>query len=486
MLFSICLFGLVLRLLEVNCAGNIYIPSDYIGSAVKFLKSGEFYFDVHPPGYSFLITIMLLMSKNNPFALIYASALCGSLSILIIFIVSRYVLRSEYASLACSLIVALSPVLINSSVVVWRDIYVFTFVLISCVAFFFAHKERRVINYLFFGSSLMFAFLIDLRSMLLIFPIVVYLLFFRESDIKKIFVTTFVVFVLISPVALRVFEMTRDGPQRDIILFAYRIHSKVVPWGLYSLSYVQSNLDYLFSTVLRSSWLISILAIVGILYLVRFNRLSWAFLFTGLFVSGFAIVAFWGYFLWHATDLSIFLVFYFLLAASGFEAIDSLFGKLINKKILSRLYFVVLLIVLWVGFSQFAGHLYNCGSGRVSELDVIDLRNYMEKDSFLLAFMERTPSTISFFDGLSLFLRNQEIVRLSDNRTNNSILVNDLLKTGHKVYFIRYNNLLLGTDQWPEQNEYFYNYLREDYVLTRLAEKNNNSLYQVTAKTSTR
>lgn len=121
---------------EIYYAKNAY---SLISSGVELDQQGGSEFVVHPPFGKWLIGIGIKLFGNNEFGWRSSSALFGSASVLLIYLIAKRLFKSEFLALSAALLMAVDGLSLVMSRVALLDIFLMFFILLT---FYFLLKEN--------------------------------------------------------------------------------------------------------------------------------------------------------------------------------------------------------------------------------------------------------------------------------------------------------------------------------------------------------
>jgi dolichyl-phosphate-mannose--protein O-mannosyl transferase len=121
---------------EIYYARNAY---SLISSGVELDQEGGSEFVVHPPLGKWLIGIGIKLFGNNEFGWRSSSALFGSASVLLIYLIAKRLFKSEFLALTAALLMAVDGLSLVMSRVALLDIFLMFFILLT---FYFLLKEN--------------------------------------------------------------------------------------------------------------------------------------------------------------------------------------------------------------------------------------------------------------------------------------------------------------------------------------------------------
>ena len=130
---------------EIYYAKNAY---SLISSGVELDQEGGAEFVVHPPLGKWLIGIGIKLFGNNEFGWRSSSALFGSASVLLIYLIAKRLFKSEFLTLSAALLMALDGLSLVMSRVALLDIFLMFFILLT---FYFLLKENYWLSGLAIG-----------------------------------------------------------------------------------------------------------------------------------------------------------------------------------------------------------------------------------------------------------------------------------------------------------------------------------------------
>jgi len=130
---------------EIYYAKNAF---SLISSGVELNQEGGAEFVVHPPLGKWLIGIGIKLFGNNEFGWRSSSALFGSASVLLIYLIAKLLFKSEFLALSAALLMALDGLSLVMSRVALLDIFLMFFILLT---FYFLLKENYWLSGLAIG-----------------------------------------------------------------------------------------------------------------------------------------------------------------------------------------------------------------------------------------------------------------------------------------------------------------------------------------------
>jgi dolichyl-phosphate-mannose-protein mannosyltransferase len=130
---------------EIYYAKNAY---SLISSGIELDQEGGSEFVVHPPLGKWLIGIGIKLFGNNEFGWRSSSALFGSASVLLIYLIAKRLFKSEFLALSAALLMALDGLSLVMSRVALLDIFLMFFILLT---FYFLLKENYWLSGLAIG-----------------------------------------------------------------------------------------------------------------------------------------------------------------------------------------------------------------------------------------------------------------------------------------------------------------------------------------------
>ena len=133
---------------EIYYAKNAF---SLISSGVELDQEGGAEFVVHPPLGKWLIGIGIKLFGNNEFGWRSSSALFGSASVLLIYLITKRLFKSEFLALSAALLMALDGLSLVMSRVALLDIFLMFFILLT---FYFLLKENYWLSGLAIGLGL--------------------------------------------------------------------------------------------------------------------------------------------------------------------------------------------------------------------------------------------------------------------------------------------------------------------------------------------
>lgn len=133
---------------EVYYAKNAY---SLITSGVELDQQGASEFVVHPPFGKWLIGIGIKLFGNNEFGWRSSSALFGSASVLLIYLITKRLFKSEFLALLAAVLMAVDGLSLVMSRVALLDIFLMFFILLT---FHFLLKENYGLSGMAIGLGL--------------------------------------------------------------------------------------------------------------------------------------------------------------------------------------------------------------------------------------------------------------------------------------------------------------------------------------------
>ena len=133
---------------EIYYAKNAY---SLISSGVELDQQGGSEFVVHPPFGKWLIGIGIRLFGNNEFGWRSSSALFGSASVLLIYLIAKRLFKSEFLALSAALLMAVDGLSLVMSRVALLDIFLMFFILLT---FYFLLKENYWLSGVAIGLGL--------------------------------------------------------------------------------------------------------------------------------------------------------------------------------------------------------------------------------------------------------------------------------------------------------------------------------------------
>ena len=130
-----------------------YVKNAYslITSGVELDQQGASEFVVHPPFGKWLIGIGIKLFGNNEFGWRSSSALFGSASVLLIYLIAKRLFKSEFLALSAALLMAVDGLSLVMSRVALLDIFLMFFILLT---FYFLLKENYWLSGMAIGLGL--------------------------------------------------------------------------------------------------------------------------------------------------------------------------------------------------------------------------------------------------------------------------------------------------------------------------------------------
>lgn len=130
-----------------------YVKNAYslITSGVELDQQGASEFVVHPPFGKWLIGIGIKLFGNNEFGWRSSSALFGSASVLLIYLITKRLFKSEFLALSAAVLMAVDGLSLVMSRVALLDIFLVFFILLT---FYFLLKENYWLSGMAIGLGL--------------------------------------------------------------------------------------------------------------------------------------------------------------------------------------------------------------------------------------------------------------------------------------------------------------------------------------------
>jgi dolichyl-phosphate-mannose--protein O-mannosyl transferase len=185
---SILTFALSIRLWRLNLpTGYIFDEVYYaknanslLSSAVELDAQGQAEFVVHPPFGKWLIAIGIRLFGNEEFGWRFASAIIGTLSIILIYLIVKKLFNSEFLSITAALLMALDGLNLVMSRVALLDIFLMFFILLS---FYFL-----IINNLWLsGSAIGLALSIKWSAAFLIPLVILFVVVYNKVTFRNLY-----------------------------------------------------------------------------------------------------------------------------------------------------------------------------------------------------------------------------------------------------------------------------------------------------------
>lgn len=167
-----------LGLMDFDAAKNQPTPWEKYNITPFWLRLS---FHDHPPLFFWIQNLSLKIFGENTLALRLPSALLGTMSVLLIYFITKKI-TNEFLAIIISLFASTNPYLVWVSRLGLQESTTIFFMLLAI--FFFLHSEKNQKNYFFFGISLGLAVLTKYTSFILLPLILTYIYFNRD---KKFF-----------------------------------------------------------------------------------------------------------------------------------------------------------------------------------------------------------------------------------------------------------------------------------------------------------
>ena len=196
---AILTFALSIRLWRLNQPSGYIFDEVYyaknanslISSAVELDGQGQAEFVVHPPLGKWLIAIGIRVFGNSEFGWRFASAIFGTLSILLIYLVVKKLFNSEFLSITAALLMTFDGLNLVMSRVALLDIFLMFFILLS---FYFL-----IINNLWLsGSAIGLALAVKWSAAFLIPLLIIFVVIYNKINFKNFFKVIYMFHIKIS------------------------------------------------------------------------------------------------------------------------------------------------------------------------------------------------------------------------------------------------------------------------------------------------
>ena len=162
---------------EVYYAKN---ANSLLSSAVELDEQGQAEFVVHPPSGKWLIAIGIRLFGNEEFGWRFASAIFGTLSILLIYLIVKKLFNSEFLSITAALLMAFDGLNLVMSRVALLDIFLMFFILLSIYFL--------IINNLWLsGSAIGLALSIKWSAAFLIPLVILFIVVYNKVTFRNLF-----------------------------------------------------------------------------------------------------------------------------------------------------------------------------------------------------------------------------------------------------------------------------------------------------------
>ena len=162
---------------EVYYAKN---ANSLLSSAVELDAQGQAEFVVHPPFGKWLIAIGIRFFGNEEFGWRFASAIFGTLSILLIYLIVKKLFNSEFLSITAALLMAFDGLNLVMSRVALLDIFLMFFILLSIYFL--------IINNLWLsGSAIGLALSIKWSAAFLIPLVILFVVVYNKVTFRNLF-----------------------------------------------------------------------------------------------------------------------------------------------------------------------------------------------------------------------------------------------------------------------------------------------------------
>jgi dolichyl-phosphate-mannose--protein O-mannosyl transferase len=185
---AILTFALSIRLWRLNLPSGYIFDEVYyaknanslISSAVELDGQGQAEFVVHPPFGKWLIAIGIRVFGNNEFGWRFSSAIFGTLSILIIYLVVKKLFSSEFLSITAALLMTFDGLNLVMSRVALLDIFLMFFILLS---FYFLTINNLWLS----GSAIGLALAIKWSAAFLIPILIIFVILYNKINFRQTF-----------------------------------------------------------------------------------------------------------------------------------------------------------------------------------------------------------------------------------------------------------------------------------------------------------
>jgi dolichyl-phosphate-mannose--protein O-mannosyl transferase len=162
---------------EVYYAKN---ANSLLSSAVELDAQGQAEFVVHPPFGKWLIAIGIRFFGNEEFGWRFASAIFGTLSILLIYLIVKKLFNSEFLSITAALLMAFDGLNLVMSRVALLDIFLMFFILLSI---YFLITNNLWLS----GSAIGFAISIKWSAAFLIPLVILFVVIYNKVTFRNLY-----------------------------------------------------------------------------------------------------------------------------------------------------------------------------------------------------------------------------------------------------------------------------------------------------------
>lgn len=471
-LLLIVIISFALRTFVAPIGHRIYYDEDiYLNIGQNILQEGkailcnygadgkclEWIMNKQPQGFPFLLSFVFLLFGVKENVGFYTSIILGSLSSVLIFLLSYLLTKKKIISLFSALIFALLPVHIRWSTSVAVEPSTVFFTLLAVLSLFLYIKEKNFKISLLAFSSLAFA--VQFRpEMFLLFPVALLAILlydkknFERFEDKRFLIPVVIFFILIFPHLLQVGVFKESS------------------WGAsgekFSLEHFQGNFptnsSFYFNNQ-RFPALFSVFALIGIGYSLKNNKRDALFLGVWFLLFFLIYCFFYAGSYNYGVDVRFSLNTYppwILLSGYGFYWVSKLLHRFLKRKI-SNLNFKVIAfvsgLVILTQILFFSGFISEFGrkgwDARVAhDFAVKEVRKF-DENCYVFSHVP------------SMFLVNN-VNALQTWNTQNKERVNDIFsKTDCVLFFKGY---------WCHAEPYksgICKYVRENYNLTTISSK---------------
>jgi hypothetical protein len=217
------ILGLILRIIAAN---NVGVSADDVNHAVRpigiFSSEKLVIFDQSTILWYYIQGVVYNIFGATQFISRFAETIFGSLTIILMFLFVKKVFKSEKAAIISSFLIAISPMLIKSTLPE-MDVAVGFFLILSAF-FLFSYFESRknkdlMLSALFIGIGTM----IKLYSLFFAFSFIIFYIFKeiksspKKTIIKNVFLFGLILFVLVIPTLAHNYLLYKDKGFMDLL-----------------------------------------------------------------------------------------------------------------------------------------------------------------------------------------------------------------------------------------------------------------------------
>jgi len=365
----------------------------YAAHSIGFIDSGKLQIHDQDGVWFFLTDLFMKIFGANVFGLRFLSILFGSLSIILIYLLTKEILNKKIALIA-SFILAFSSYSLRTTIGA-MDIPMYFFAILALYFLILYFKQMKISFFVFCWISLGIAIMIKQIAILFIPAFLLYFLFYNSKHsgkfkLKQIFLATFILVLMVTPVLTYNYLLYKDKGLVDMQFSRFfgiaeekyeSISHTLNPFSLQTLLFSHNGelpgvLVALQIFLTSESIFILLFAILGFFLSLKSNMrfrglIFISFLFPFIFLAGTSLLS----------NHFVFATFFFaLFAAKGIDSIINFFQQNFRKKIL---YSILLLIFLMSLLNVYQYNHSFFGKNEIQKLIEYKEQN-IEEDSLII------------------------------------------------------------------------------------------------------